>query len=156
MCNSSIDLQNFFPTNKLKITNILEDTKVIKISLKSQSNNCICPKCNIISNKYHGTYIKQIGLYYKYYQEFYECFNAGERYNFVKCLEEVKDKFREYFNSIDMSGKIEYSVKVAYKEYRRIFVGLELQDKLLDVDLLYNSKLRKGDRMRVNTISKNK
>lgn len=60
MCNSSIDLQNFFPTNKLKITNILEDTKVIKISLKSQSNNCICPKCNIISNKYHGRYIRKV------------------------------------------------------------------------------------------------
>ena len=60
MCNSSIDLQNFFPTNKFKITNILEDTKVIKISLKSQSNNCICPKCNIISNKYHGTYIRKV------------------------------------------------------------------------------------------------
>lgn len=50
MCNSSIDLQNFFPTNKLKITNILEDTKVIKISLKSQSNNCICPKFNIMEH----------------------------------------------------------------------------------------------------------
>ena len=32
---------------------------MIKINLKSQSNNCICPKCNIISNKYHGTYIRK-------------------------------------------------------------------------------------------------
>lgn len=59
MCNSSIDLQKFFPTNNLKITNISVDSKVIKISLKSQSNSCICPKCNTISNKYHGTYIRK-------------------------------------------------------------------------------------------------
>lgn len=60
MCNSSIDLQNFFPTNKLKITNISEDTKVIKINLKSQSNTCICPNCNTTSHKYHGTYIIKV------------------------------------------------------------------------------------------------
>lgn len=60
MCNSSIDLQIFFPYNKLKITNIVQDTKVIKINLKSQSNNCVCPSCNTISNKYHGTYVRKV------------------------------------------------------------------------------------------------
>jgi|GEM_PF-1877968 len=100
--------------------------------------------------------LKQIGLYNQYYQEFYEYFNPGERYNFVECLKDVKDKFREYFNSIDMNGKIEYSVKVAYTEYRKILINLELYSELLDIDLLYNSKLRKGDRMRVYPISKSK
>lgn len=60
MCNSSINLQSFFPTNKLKIINISEDTKVIKINLKSQSTKCICPNCNTISNKYHGTYVRKV------------------------------------------------------------------------------------------------
>ena len=60
MCNSSIDLQNFFPSKQLKITNILEDEKLIKINLKSQTKNCICPKCNTLSNKYHGTYIRKV------------------------------------------------------------------------------------------------
>ena len=60
MCNSSIDLQNFFPSKQLKITNISEDEKLIKINLKSQTQNCICPKCNTISNKYHGTYIRKV------------------------------------------------------------------------------------------------
>ena len=60
MCNSSIDLQNFFPSKQLKITNILEDEKLIKINLKSQTQNCICPKCNTLSNKYHGTYIRKV------------------------------------------------------------------------------------------------
>ncbi|MBE6046851.1 MAG: ISL3 family transposase, partial [Clostridium sp.] len=49
MCNSSIDLQNFFPSKKLKITTISEDEKLIKINLKSQTQNCICPKCNTLS-----------------------------------------------------------------------------------------------------------
>ena len=60
MYNSSIDLQSFFPSNKLNITNIVQDTKVIKINLKSKSNNCICPSCNTISNKYHGTYVRKV------------------------------------------------------------------------------------------------
>lgn len=60
MCNSSINLQSFFPANKLKIINISEDTKVIKINLKSQSTKCICPNCNTISNKYHGTYVRKV------------------------------------------------------------------------------------------------
>lgn len=60
MCNSTIDLQNFFPSNQLKIINISEDSKSIKINLKSQTNNCICPKCNAISNKYHGTYVRKV------------------------------------------------------------------------------------------------
>lgn len=60
MCNSSINLRKFFPANKLKITNISEDTKVININLKSQYNNCICSNFNIISNKYHGTYIRKV------------------------------------------------------------------------------------------------
>ena len=60
MCNLSIDFQSFFPTKQLKITNISEDTKIIKINLKSQTNTCICPRCNTISNKYHGTYIRKV------------------------------------------------------------------------------------------------
>lgn len=60
MCNSSINLQNFFPSKQLKITNISEDEKLIKINLKSQTQNCICPKCNTISNKYHGTYTRKV------------------------------------------------------------------------------------------------
>lgn len=33
---------------------------MIKINLKSQTQSCICPKCNTISNKYHGTYIRKV------------------------------------------------------------------------------------------------
>lgn len=60
MCNLTINLQNFFPSNQLKITDISEDVTTIKISLKSQTHNCICPKCKTISNKYHGTYVRKV------------------------------------------------------------------------------------------------
>ena len=60
MCNLSIDLQKFFPCNQLKITNISDNEKLIKINLKSQTQSCICPKCNTISNKYHGTYKRKV------------------------------------------------------------------------------------------------
>lgn len=60
MCNSTIDLQNFFPRQQLKVIGILEDEKVITINLKSQTNKCICPKCNTVSTKHHGTYTRKV------------------------------------------------------------------------------------------------
>lgn len=60
MLNSSIDLQNFFPNKQLKITDIFEDKTMIKIKLKSQTTSCTCPKCNTISTKYHGTYVRKV------------------------------------------------------------------------------------------------
>ena len=69
------------------------------------------------------------------------CFMKIDKYNISHSLE---------------LAKIEYWVKVAYREYRKILINLELYNELLDIDLLYNSKLRKGDRMRVYPISKSK
>ncbi|MCI5726532.1 MAG: ISL3 family transposase, partial [Clostridium sp.] len=60
MCDSSIDLQNFFPSKQLKIINVSESDTDIKIKLKSQNSSCICPKCNKISTKYHGTYTRKV------------------------------------------------------------------------------------------------
>ena len=60
MCNFSRDLQIFFPSNQLKITNITIEQQLIKINLKSQTKSCLCPKCNTVSNKYHGTYKRKV------------------------------------------------------------------------------------------------
>lgn len=30
------------------------------IKLKSQNCSCICPKCNKVSTKYHGTYTRKV------------------------------------------------------------------------------------------------
>ena len=60
MSKSSIDLQNFFPKNQLKVVDILEDKTNIKIKLKSKTVRCACPKCNTISDKHHGTYIRKV------------------------------------------------------------------------------------------------
>ena len=60
MSKSSIDLQNFFPKNQLKVVDILEDKTNIKIKLKSKTVRCACPKCNTISGKHHGTYIRKV------------------------------------------------------------------------------------------------
>ena len=56
MSKSSIDLQNFFPKNQL----IVEDKTNIKIKLKSKTVRCACPKCNTLSDKHHGTYIRKV------------------------------------------------------------------------------------------------
>ena len=60
MSKSSIDLQNFFPKNQLKVVDILEDKTNIKIKLKSKTVSCACTKYNTLSDKHHRTYIRKV------------------------------------------------------------------------------------------------
>ncbi|GAB6169343.1 hypothetical protein JCM1393_18030 [Clostridium carnis] len=158
MCNSSIDLQNFFPTNKLKITNILEDTKVIKISLKSQSNNCICPKCNIISNKYHGTYIrkvqdlpilgKQVLLEINSYE--YKCKNIDcsnktivESFDgFISYYSRMTERLSDFLCTLALETSCEGAARIA--KNMNIKVSGDTIIKIL---------LKKYDEMKINTCS---
>ena len=55
-----LNIFKIFPNKQLKIINISEDAKIIRINLKSQTNTCRCPRCNTISNKYHGTYVRKV------------------------------------------------------------------------------------------------
>ncbi|MDU4928340.1 ISL3 family transposase [Clostridium sp.] len=158
MCNSSIDLQNFFPTNKLKITNILEDTKVIKISLKSQSNNCICPKCNIISNKYHGTYIrkvqdlpilgKQVLLEinsYEYKCENIDCSNKTivESFDgFISYYSRMTERLSDFLCTLALETSCEGAARIA--KNMNIKVSGDTIIKIL---------LKKYDEMKINTCS---
>lgn len=158
MCNSSIDLQNFFLTNKLKITNILEDTKVIKISLKSQSNNCICPKCNIISNKYHGTYIrkvqdlpilgKQVLLEinsYEYKCENIDCSNKTivESFDgFISYYSRMTERLSDFLCTLALETSCEGAARIA--KNMNIKVSGDTIIKIL---------LKKYDEMKINTCS---
>lgn len=158
MCNSSIDLQNFFPTSKLKITNILEDTKMIKISLKSQSNNCICPKCNIISNKYHGTYIrkvqdlpilgKQVLLEinsYEYKCENIDCSNKTivESFDgFISYYSRMTDRLSDFLCTLALEISCEGAARIA--KNMNIKVSGDTIIKIL---------LKKYDEMKINTCS---
>lgn len=158
MCNSSIDLQNFFPTNKLKITNILEDTKVIKISLKSQSNNCICPKCNIISNKYHRTYIrkvqdlpilgKQVLLEinsYEYKCENIDCSNKTivESFDgFISYYSRMTERLSDFLCTLALETSCEGAARIA--KNMNIKVSGDTIIKIL---------LKKYDEMKINTCS---
>lgn len=158
MCNSSIDLQNFFQTNKLKITNILEDTKVIKISLKSQSNNCICPKCNIISNKYHGTYIrkvqdlpilgKQVLLEinsYEYKCENIDCSNKTivESFDgFISYYSRMTERLSDFLCTLALETSCEGAARIA--KNMNIKVSGDTIIKIL---------LKKYDEMKINTCS---
>lgn len=158
MCNSSIDLQNFFPTNKLKITNILEDTKVIKISLKSQSNNCICPKCNIISKKYHGTYIrkvqdlpilgKQVLLEINSYE--YKCENIDWS---NKTIVEYFDGFISYYSR--MTERLSdflctLALETSCEGAARIAKNMNIK---VSGDTIIKILLKKYDEMKINTCS---
>ena len=53
-------LNKFYPTDSLKITEIIEDKTAIVIRMKSITNTCKCPVCQQISNQYHGTYIRKV------------------------------------------------------------------------------------------------
>ena len=158
MCNSSIDLQNFFPTNKLKITNILEDTKVIKISLKSQSNNCICPNCNKTSNKYHGTYVskfqdlpilgKRVLLEinsYEYKCENIDCSNKTivESFDgFISYYSRMTDRLSDFLCTLALETSCEGAARIA--KNMNIKVSGDTIIKIL---------LKKYNEMKINTCS---
>lgn len=105
MWKSSIDLQNFFPKNQLKVVDILEDKTNIKIKLKSKTVRLAYPKCNTFSDKHHGTYmrkvqdipilVKQVLLEINSYE--YRCENSK---CFNKTIVESFDGFISYYSRI--------------------------------------------------------
>jgi transposase len=56
----TINLQNFFPSDDLKITSIEEEQTLIRIKLKSITHSCICNKCGKETKQYHGTYLRKV------------------------------------------------------------------------------------------------
>ena len=51
--------QKFFP-RQLEVTDIRDTTDRIVISLNSNSLECVCPCCGVISTWHHGTYIRSV------------------------------------------------------------------------------------------------
>lgn len=57
---AALNLDKFYPTELLRITEIIVDITKIKIHIKSVTESCECPECKQISNQYHGTYIRKV------------------------------------------------------------------------------------------------
>ena len=53
--NNTLCLDKFYPEKDLMITDIDQQSDKIIIQMKSTSSSCKCPKCNRITQKYHGT-----------------------------------------------------------------------------------------------------
>ncbi len=53
--NNTLCLDKFYPERDLMITDIAQQSDKIIIRMKSTSSSCKCPKCNHITQKYHGT-----------------------------------------------------------------------------------------------------
>ena len=57
---STVDLKSFYPKESLHITEVIDAPQMIKIRMKSITNTCKCPKCQQISDQYHGTYARKV------------------------------------------------------------------------------------------------
>lgn len=55
-----IDLQQFYPSDVLKIISVNNSDEGIRIKLKSQTHSCICNKCGNTATYYHGTYTRRV------------------------------------------------------------------------------------------------
>lgn len=53
---STLCLEKFYPETDFLITDVKQQNDKILIRMKSISNSCKSPKCNCITEKYHGTY----------------------------------------------------------------------------------------------------
>ena len=58
--NNTLCLYKFYPEKDLMITDIDQQSDKIIIRMKSTSSSCKCPKCNHITQKYHGTYTRKV------------------------------------------------------------------------------------------------
>lgn len=58
--NNTLCLDKFYPERDLIITDIAQQSDKIIIRMKSTSSSCKCPKCNHITQKYHGTYTRKV------------------------------------------------------------------------------------------------
>ena len=58
--NNTLCLDKFYPEKDLMITDIDQQSDKIIIQMKSTSSSCKCPKCNRITQKYHGTYTRKV------------------------------------------------------------------------------------------------
>ena len=58
--HGTLCINSFYPETELNITEIQEYEKQILIRMKSISKDCRCPKCDCITDKYHGTYIRKV------------------------------------------------------------------------------------------------
>lgn len=58
--SSTLCLYKFYPETDLMITDVKQQKDKILIRMKSISSNCKCPKCNCITEKYHGTYNRKV------------------------------------------------------------------------------------------------
>lgn len=60
MCEKSLKLDSFYPTDVLGIEEICHQKNQITIWLKSKTRTCECPNCREISENYHGTYVRTV------------------------------------------------------------------------------------------------
>lgn len=158
MSNSSINLQTFFPDKQLKITNISETDTTIKLNLKSQTKSCICPNCNNISNKYHGTYIrkvqdlpilgKQVRLEinaYEYKCENNDCTNKtiAESFDgFISYYSRMTERLSDFLSTLALETSCEGAARIA--KNMNIKVSGDTIIKLL---------LKKYNEMKIDTCS---
>jgi transposase len=57
---AEISLNQFYPSDSLRITEIINGKSDIVIHLKSITNACRCPACQELSEQYHGTYVRRV------------------------------------------------------------------------------------------------
>lgn len=55
-----LNLEHFYPTYSLQITDVIKETSLIKIRMKSITTTCQCPVCQQVSDQYHGTYVRKV------------------------------------------------------------------------------------------------
>lgn len=57
---TNIDISSFYPIEGLMLTDVQKSTQGILIKLVSTTTTCKCPKCHVISNRKHGTYVRKV------------------------------------------------------------------------------------------------
>ena len=145
--NNTLCLDKFYPEKDLMITDIDQQSDKIIIQMKSTSSSCKCPKCNRITQKYHGTYTRKVqdlpilgkNVQLKICSHEYACLNDECE---VVSIAETFDGFLNNYNR--MTERITVVEKDLVTRQKEIEKSRKITEKLCKKNFSWLAEFSKG------------
>lgn len=97
--------------------------------------------------------LRQVGIYYAIDKKYEDKFLAQDRLIFVGQINEIVERFEEYFSAIERKKRnnfyfaVDKPVRGAYKQFRKLLMKTITKSKLAELDYRYNRLVKKHDRI---------
>lgn len=99
--------------------------------------------------------LRQVGIYHKINQKYFDSFTATQRIDFIEYLKEIVIRFEKYFAAIERKREeyfyfaVDNSVRESYRLFRVLLMKTLPPSEVRLLDQKYNRLVKKQDRVRV-------